>query len=202
MSTHKILQPGASYSFRSYCSLPNDTDEILAEFAYSFTQARLQLPRSSRAIERLQDLRQQLEETLPYVTLNSEAAKREILIAPVLSRVAVICRRILRIEYSLKINEQLQGTLDYFLQSMHSLVVVEAKRDDLTRGFTQLAVELIALAMLEDAPEILYGAVTMGHVWVFGTLERSARLVTRDIASYTLPDDMEELIRILVGILE
>jgi hypothetical protein len=202
MSTHKILQPGASYSFRSYCSLPNDTDEILAEFAYSFTQARLQLPRSSRAIERLQDLRQQLEETLPYVTLNSEAAKREILIAPVLSRVAVICRRILRIEYSLKINEQLQGTLDYFLQSMHSLVVVEAKRDDLTRGFTQLAVELIALAMLEDAPEILYGAVTMGHVWVFGTLERSARLVTRDIASYTLPDDVEELVRILVGILE
>jgi hypothetical protein len=202
MSTHKILQPGASYSFRSYFNLPNDTDEILAEFAYSFTQARLQLPRSSRAIERLQDLRQQLEETLPYVTLNSEAAKREILIAPVLSRVAVICRRILRIEYSLKINEQLQGTLDYFLQSMHSLVVVEAKRDDLTRGFTQLAVELIALAMLEDAPEILYGAVTMGHVWVFGTLERSARLVTRDIASYTLPDDVEELVRILVGILE
>ena len=40
-------------------------------------------------------------------------------------------------------------------------MVVEAKRDDLTRGFTQLAVELIALAMLEDALEVLYGAVTM-----------------------------------------
>ena len=202
MFTHKILQPGASYSFRSYFNLPNDTDEILAEFAYSFTQARLQLPRSSRAIERLQGLRQQIEETLPYVTLNSEAAKREILIAPVLSRAAVVSRRILRIDYALKINEQLQGTLDYFLQSTHSLVVVEAKRDDLTRGFTQLAVELIALAMLEDAPEILYGAVTMGHVWVFGTLQRSARLVTRDLASYTLPDDVEDLVRILVGILE
>jgi hypothetical protein len=202
MATRKILQPGVSYSFRSYFNLPNDTDEVLAEFAYSFTRARLQLPRSSRAIERLQDLRQQIEETLPYVTLNSEAAKREILIAPVLSRVAVICRRILRIEYSLKITEQLQGTLDYFLQSTHSLVVVEAKRDDLTRGFTQLAVELIALAMLKDAPEILYGAVTMGNVWVFGTLQRSARLVTRDLASYTLPDDVEDLVRILVGILE
>jgi hypothetical protein len=81
-------------------------------------------------------------------------------------------------------------------------VVVEAQRDDLTRGFTQLAVELIALAMLEDAPDILYGAVTMGHVWVFGTLQRSARLVTRDMASYTLPDDVEDLVRILVGILE
>jgi hypothetical protein len=185
MSIHKIIQPGASYSFRSYFNLPNDTDEILAEFAYSFTHARLQLPKSSRAIERLQDLRQQIEETLPYVTLNSEAAKREILIAPVLSRVAVICRRILRIEYALKINEQLQGILDYFLQSTHSLVVVEAKRDDLTRGFTQLAVELIALATLENAPKIFYGAVTMGHVWVFGTLERSTRLVTRDMVSPT-----------------
>ena len=202
MSTRKILQPGASYSFRSYFELPNDTDEVLAEFAYSFTRARLQLPRSSRAIERLPDLRQQIEEILPYVTLNSEAAKREILIAPVLSRVAVVCRRILRIEYPLKINEQLQGTLDYLLQSTHSLVVVEAKRDDLTRGFTQLAVELIALSMLEDAPETLYGVVTMGDVWVFGILERSARLVTRDIASYALPDDVEDLVRILVGILE
>jgi len=202
MATHKILQPGASYSFRSYFNLPNDTDEILAEFAYSFTRARLQLPRSSRAIERLSDLQQQIEETLPYVTLNSEAAKREILIAPVLSRVAVLCRRILRIEYPLKINEQLQGNLDYFLQSTHSLVVVEAKRDDLTRGFTQLAVELIALAMLEDAPETLYGAVTIGDVWVFGILERSTRMVTRDLASYTLLDDVEDLVRILVGILE
>lgn len=202
MSTRKILQPGASYSFRSYFELPNDTDEVLAEFAYSFTRARLQLPRSSRAIERLPDLRQQIEEILPYVTLNSAAAKREILIAPVLSRVAVVCRRILRIEYPLKINEQLQGTLDYLLQSTHNLVVVEAKRDDLTRGFTQLAVELIALSMLEDAPETLYGVVTMGDVWVFGILERSARLVTRDIASYALPDDVEDLVRILVGILE
>jgi len=202
MATHKILQPGASYSFRSYFNLPNDTDEVLAEFAYSFTRARLQLPRSSRTIERLSDLRQQIEETLPYVTLNSEAAKREILIAPVLSRVAVLCRRILRIEYPLKINEQLQGNLDYFLQSTHSLVVVEAKRDDLARGFTQLAVELIALAMLEDAPETLYGAVTIGDVWVFGILERSTRMVTRDLASYTLLDDVEDLVRILVGILE
>src|SRR5437867_3301211 len=54
----------------------------------------------------------------------------------------------------------------------------------------------------ENAPEILYDAVTMGHVWVFGTLQRSARLVTLDLASYTLPDDVEDLVRILVGILE
>jgi hypothetical protein len=202
MSGTRILQPGASYSFRSYYELPYDTDEILAEFGYAFTRARLHLPRASRSMERLAELRQQLEETLPYVTLSSAAAKREILIAPVLSRVAVLCRRLLRIEYPLKVNEQLQGTLDYFIQSTHRLVVVEAKRDDLTRGFAQLAVELIALAMLEGMPAILYGAVTMGDVWVFGTLDCSERLITRDIASYAVPDDVDDLIRILVGILE
>ncbi|MDM9384994.1 hypothetical protein QUB80_30515 [Chlorogloeopsis sp. ULAP01] len=198
----KILREDANYSFRSFFELPNDTDEVLAEFGYAFARTRLQLPRTSRQLERLTELRQQLEETIPYVSLSSEAAKREILIAPVLSRVAVICKRVLRIEYPLKINNLLQGNLDYLIQSEHSLIVVEAKRDDLTRGFTQLAVEMIALSMLENAPNTIYGTVTMGDVWVFGTLETASRTVTRDITSYTLPDDLEEIVKIFVGILE
>lgn len=202
MSKPKILQDGFSYTFRSYFELSNDTDEILSEFGYKFIRARLQLPKSSSQIERLPELQQQLEETIPYVSLSSETAKREILIAPVLCRVAVICRRLLRIEYPLKVNEQLQGNLDYFIQSEQDLIIIEAKRDDLTRGFTQLAVELIALSMLEESLEILYGVVTMGDVWIFGKLERSTRTITRDIASYSLPDNLEDLVRIMVGILE
>ncbi len=202
MTKPKILQEGNSYTFRSYFELPNDTDEVLAEFGYRFERQRLQLPKTTRQIDRLVELQQQLEETIPFVSLNSEAAKREILIAPVLTRVAVMCRRLLRIEYPLKVSEQLQGNLDYFMQSDQGLIVVEAKRDDLTRGFTQLAVELIALAMLEELPEVLYGAVTIGEVWVFGKLERSSGIIVRDIGSYSLPDDLVELVRILVGILE
>ncbi|WP_088240970.1 hypothetical protein [Calothrix rhizosoleniae] len=197
-----ILDKNSNYSFRSYFELSNDTDEILAEFDYDFIRKRLQLPQTNREIEGLIELRQQLEETIPYVTLSSEAAKREILIAPVLSRVAVICKRLLRIEYPVKVNNLLQGNLDYLIQSHHSLVVIEAKRDDLTRGFTQLAVELIAMAMLEDTPDIIYGVVTMGDVWVFGILSPGSHTITRDIASYTLPDDLEEIVKILVGILE
>lgn len=202
MPKPKILQEGTSYTFRSYFELPNDTDEILAEFGYQFERQRLQLPKTSREIEHISELQRQLEETIPYVTLSSETAKREILIAPVLTRVAVICRRLLRIEYPLKVNEQLQGNLDYFIQSEQGLIVIEAKRDDLTRGFTQLAVELIALAMLEKSPQVLYGVVTIGELWVFGKLERETFTITRDIGSYTLPDDLPELVRVLVGILE
>lgn len=79
---------------------------------------------------------------------------------------------------------------------------MEAKRDDLTRGFTQLAVEMIALAMLDDAPTPIYGAVTIGNVWMFGQLDNATHTITQDIASYTVPDDVVDLIRILVGILE
>jgi hypothetical protein len=202
MSKPKILQPDGNYSFRSYFEFSSDTDEVLAEFDYAFVRQRLQLPRTSNQLEGLDELRQQLEDTIPYVTLSSETAKREILVAPVLSRVAVICKRLLRIEYPLKVNNLLQGNLDYFIQSEHNLVVVEAKRDDLTRGFTQLAVEMIALSMLEDAPNLVYGIVTMGDVWVFGTLEQNTSTITRDITSYTLPDDLVEIVKILVGILE
>lgn len=202
MSKPKILQPDGNYSFRSYFEFSSDTDEVLAEFDYAFVRRRLQLPRTSNQLEGLDELRQQLEDTIPYVTLSSETAKREILVAPVLSRVAVTCKRLLRIEYPLKVNNLLQGNLDYFIQSERNLVVVEAKRDDLTRGFTQLAVEMIALSMLEDAPNIVYGAVTMGEIWVFGTLEQNLRTITRDITYYTLPDDLAEIVKILVGILE
>ncbi|MEL6458356.1 MAG: hypothetical protein AAFQ91_08915 [Cyanobacteria bacterium J06621_15] len=197
-----ILDENSNYSFRSYFELSNDTDEILAEFDYLFTRKRLQLPKTNREIKGLIELRNSIEETIPYVSLSSETAKREILIAPVLSRVAVITKQLLRIEYPVKVNNLLQGNLDYLIQSQHSLIVIEAKRDDLTRGFTQLAVEMIAMATLEKSPDIIYGIVTMGDVWVFGILEQCSRTITRDITSYTLPDDLEEIVKILVGILE
>ena len=40
---------------------------------------------------------------------------------------------------------QLKGSLDYYLYSVGKLLVIEAKNADLAKGFTQLAVELIAL---------------------------------------------------------
>jgi hypothetical protein len=56
----------------------------------------------------------------------------------------MIYQKMLRIEYPVKVNNLLQGNLDYLIRSIYSLIVVEAKRDDLTCGFTQLAVEAIA----------------------------------------------------------
>jgi hypothetical protein len=198
----KILQEGVTYTFRSYFELPQDTDEILAEFGYDYVKARLQLPITQQDISGLNALKAQIEETLPYVQLTSESAKREVLVAPVLMRVATVAHQILRFEYPLKVNDWLQGSLDYLIRGRQQIVVVEAKRDDLTRGFTQLAVEMIALAMDETTPDTIYGAVTMGNLWIFGVLNRSAKRITQDISGYQVPDDVEDLVKTLVGILE
>jgi hypothetical protein len=198
----KILQEGVSYTFRSYFELPQDTDEILAEFGYDYAKTRLQLPLTQQDIPGLDALKAQIEETLPYVQLTSESAKREVLIAPVLMRVATLVHQILRFEYPLKVNDWLQGSLDYLIRGRNQIVVVEAKRDDLTRGFTQLAVEMIALAMDETAPDTIYGAVTMGNLWIFGMLNRQTKRITQDIGGYQVPDDVAALVKTLVGILE
>lgn len=59
----QILQPEATYTFRSYFELPNDPDEILAEFGYGYTKARLSLPRSSQPLPELEGLKAQIEQT-------------------------------------------------------------------------------------------------------------------------------------------
>ncbi|MBE9070427.1 hypothetical protein IQ260_27670 [Leptolyngbya cf. ectocarpi LEGE 11479] len=198
----RLLDKDASYTFRSYFELSHDTDEILAEFGYSYRQARLNLPKTQRPLADIDQLKTQIEATLPYVQLTSEIAKREVLVAPVLTRVATICHQILRFEYPLKVNNWLQGSLDYLIRAQHQIVVVEAKRDDLTRGFTQLAVEMIALSMLDDAPRTIYGAVTMGNFWIFGVLDSDVKQITQDIGGYQVPDDVENLIRVLVSIVD
>jgi hypothetical protein len=72
----------------------------------------------------------------------------------------------------------------------------------MTRGFTQLAVEMIALSLINDNFGMIYGAVTMGTLWTFGILEESSKTIFQDILSYRVPSDLEELVRVLVGILE
>lgn len=200
MRNPKILQDDQSYTFRSYFELPYDPDEILAEFGYRFVTQRLALPKSSQKFDRLPALQQQLEEILPFVILSSETAKREMLVAPILTEVVRFCHCQLRIEYPLNVNSWLKGELDYLLRAQNSLTVIEAKRDDLTRGFTQLAVELIALSEAENQAK-LYGAVTIGNAWMFGILEENDRVITQDITLYKVPDELEQLMSILVGII-
>ncbi|WP_448265600.1 hypothetical protein [Nostoc sp. DSM 114159] len=201
MTRRHLLQEGQSYTFRSYFEMPYEADEILAELGYGLLKTRMELPRSDRNLERLPELQQRIDESLPLVSLSSETARRETLVAPTLLEVARYCQCQIRIEYPLTVNNWLKGNLDYFLKSNLSLLVVEAKNDDLTRGFTQMAVELIAISEVEEG-EIFYGAVTIGDAWRFGRLEKTRQQIFQDISLYRIPDDLPDLMKILVGILE
>ncbi|MEB3337981.1 MAG: hypothetical protein VKJ46_10990, partial [Leptolyngbyaceae bacterium] len=174
---------------------------ILGNLGYTLSTARLALPITPHPLPWESELQQRLERSLTVVSLTSETARRETLVAPILLEVATHCQAQLRIEYPLTVNNWLKGYLDYLLRSSHSLVIVEAKNDDLTRGFTQLAVELIALAQVQES-EILYGAVTIGDAWRFGKLDAVHKQITQDITLLTVPDDLGRVMGILVGILE
>ncbi|WP_416666297.1 hypothetical protein [Egbenema bharatensis] len=65
------------------------------------------------------------------------------------------------------------------IKAQHESTISRAGAADLAKGFTQLAVELIAIDQWA-VPEqmILLGAVTTGDIWQFSTLDRMAKMMT------------------------
>jgi hypothetical protein len=199
----KILNVKESYTFRNYFEMRFPVAEILQDLGVSFKKTNLNFPLASISeTARLLELRQRLEEAVLRVNLTSESARKQVLIAPILLEVAHITESSINIEYPIEVNQYLRGDLDYFVKSKNNVLIVEAKQADLTRGFTQLAVELIALdGWIETDESILYGAVTTGDIWQFGSYNREEKKIYQDLMLHRIPTDIQALFQILVGIL-
>lgn len=199
-----IFKAGRRYTFSDYFEMGQPTEEILAEFGYSFSLASLDLPLATE-IDNLaiENLRAAYYALIPKVSLNSEIAKRELLVAPVLHNIVRNLDAKLHVEYAIDVDDKLSGSIDYLLRAAHELIVIEAKKGDLERGFNQLAVEMIALAKYEadDTPELLYGAITIGEVWRFAVLDKTAKSLAKDVHTYRFPEDLANIFAILNGIL-
>jgi hypothetical protein len=78
--------------------------------------------------------------------------------------------------------------------------VIEAKREDLDYGFTQLVAEMIALDQWDRSPDQpqLLGAVTTGQIWRFGLLDRATKHIEQGLDLYRVPDDLDIVVRILI----
>jgi hypothetical protein len=196
----RVLDPSQSYTFSKIFELKAEVDALAADFGYSLKRSRLALPQYTGELDRLEQLRDRIEEVLPYVNLANEATRREVLIAGVVLDLIHYTHAQLRIEYPIKVSEQLQGLLDYLLRTQNNLLVIEAKQEDLTNGFTQLVAELIALDRWQYSTQqpILIGAVTTGTVWQFGRLHRETKEIDQGLNLYLVPDDLDPLMRILV----
>jgi hypothetical protein len=204
-----ILDVNQSYTFSRYFELSFEASELAQEFGYSLTRKILNLPQFPDELDRLEELRDRIQEVLPFVPLTNELARREILISRVVTELIHYTQAELRIEYSLKVSNWLQGNLDYLLRlnTTNQLLVIEAKYEDLTRGFTQLVAELVALDQWEGATTIsqqpiLIGVVSTGTIWQFGKLDRTAKHFEQGINSYRVPEDLEQVMRILVAALK
>jgi hypothetical protein len=199
----KILNVKESYTFRNYFEMRFPVGEILQDLGVVFKKNKINFPLASISeTTRLFELHQRLEEAILRVNLTSESARKQVLIAPILLEVAHITESSINIEYPIEVNQYLRGDLDYFVKSKNNVLIVEAKQADLTRGFTQLAVELIALdGWIESDESILYGAVTTGDIWQFGSYNREEKMISQDLMLYRIPTDIQVLFQILVGIL-
>jgi hypothetical protein len=198
-----IINPDKSYTFSDYFKMRVSTEDIVEYFGYSKENARLQLPSSKMELPVLERLFSVIEDTLLHISLENEITRREFLIAPVMAEVRRLTNSKLRSEYWFEYDNQLKGSMDYFLRSEHNLIVIEAKDADMTRGFTQLSVEMIALDKADETDqEIIYGAITTGNIWQFGCLQRIDKTIYQDIKNFDLIEDLEILVRTLVGILE
>lgn len=188
-------------SFSDYLNINAPQKEILNSLGYSLNIIRITLPFSKDILlPHLSDLEENIEQTFNVVELTNETSRREILIAPVLFNIAKIVKGKLYFEYSVNISNHLRGRLDYYLQSSSNLIIVEAKNEDITAGFLQLAIELIAISVLIEK-EVIYGVVTTGQIWQFSYLNKKDSLIVQDINIYTIPNQLKEIMKIIVGIL-
>ena len=184
MSIHRrILKPDQSYTFDNYFTLKFAIADILRELDTTYYLAHLILPVSPiETIPTIAELSHRIDRNRQQVSLESEMARREVLISPILLEVATSINARVNIEYSIDVSQYLKGELDYYLESADQLLVIEAKKSDITRGFVQLATELIALDKWTDrTTPLIYGAVTTGDSWVFGCFDRAHRTITQDL---------------------
>ncbi len=193
--------PQSVRGFHDYFKMAVDIDTLINAFGYTYQKEYTALPYAENP-KSAQELTMYLQKIMRIVQLDSESARREFLIAPVLIELATQLQVRLRTEQTWNVSPQLRGSLDYLLHSKQNLLVIEAKHADTTRGFKQLCVELIALDKSgEFTEEELYGAVSIGNVWQFAILDRTQKLITEDLKIYTVPDGLHDLMAVLFGIL-
>ncbi|MBD2773591.1 hypothetical protein [Iningainema tapete] len=135
-------------------------------------------------------LKQVLDENLSLATaINSEKARSEFIIAPILSEV----RRQLdyRIslfsgtDFNVDSAQGLSGFCDFILSASSEqyfisapvVTVIEAKNENIIAGLGQCTATMVAAQIFNQRAgndiEVIYGAVTTGTAWRFLTLEQS-----------------------------
>jgi hypothetical protein len=146
-------------------------------------------------------LRDLFDRTVPFAaTLGTEKARSEFIIAPLLFELRDLldCKIGLfsGVDFTIDPTIGLNGICDFLLTRSSSevsikapaIVVIEAKKGELSAGWGQCAAEMVAAQKFnraegEDIPNI-YGSVTTGTQWQF--LKLTGQDLTIDVTEYSL----------------
>lgn len=194
-------------------SYSNFTQEDIA--ALGLSTVRGQLFQEVRPVQASEWLLKTLEinHTLPS---NSEKAKSELFIAPVLTDITLRNPKKLTYfsgyQFNVDSKRGLKGYCDFIVSKKYNaafiesplVAVVEAKTSqDLADAAPQCIAEMFAAKLFNEARDdnlpAVYGAVTNGYEWVFLRLEDMC--VTLDIDRYGLKN-LPELLGVWQGIIE
>ncbi len=128
------------------------------------------------------------------VSMNTEKARSEFLIAPLLAEVRRRTGATLfsGVEFNVDTRRGLAGFCDFLISLSHDpfalqapvLTVVEAKREDIPSGLGQCAAEMVAAqefnALKNNPIPVIYGAVTTGTNWRFLSLRETQLSIERE----------------------
>lgn len=151
------------------------------------------------------------------VAINTEKARSEFIIAPVLFQAWEMQKEnsslFSGIELKVSPEEGLSGRCDFVISASPDmmfltapiLTIVEAKNDNIQDGFAQCIAEMIAAARFNEArrqPFLnIYGCVTTGTEWRFLRLQQQNNLVEIDVDEYQITH-VSKILGILVHILQ
>jgi hypothetical protein len=154
-----------------------------------------------------------LDKYLPLaLALNTEKARSEMLICPILLEVKDIFKQEISLfsgnDFTVDPSVGLNGVCDFLISRSSeqlfieapAVIVVEAKREDLNGGLGQCVAEMIAVQRFKEQNNksipIIYGTVTTGDRWKFLKLE--GQIVNIGLLEYTIPP-VEKILGILVS---
>jgi len=146
------------------------------------------------------------------VSINTEKARSEMIIAPILWEV----RRRFNyeislfsgVEFNVDSKQGLNGFCDFIISLSQEqlfintpiITLVEAKNENIKSGLAQCIAEMIAAQLFNQQQQndikTIYGVVTIGTIWQFLKLENN--VVSIDLTEYHIKD-IKKILGILIG---
>jgi len=157
-----------------------------------------------------------LEENIPLaVSINTEKARSELLVANVLVEVRKLFDRKISffsgVEFNVDKEQSLAGFCDFMISLSPEqlfveapvIAVVEAKNENIMSGLGQCIAEMVAVQLFnqQEGNKVsnTYGVVTSGIGWKFLKLNGSA--VSIDLKDYSLESEPQKIIGVLAAMI-